>query len=281
MRKIWIDVTTSLSWNRPPVGIVRVEYELLRWALQKKNSNVCFFKYENDGGFTEIDNAVIHKIIVGSYQGKPKKTLNKEAKGLSCRSNFIISPRVHEIKFYSKALLRASYFLILSFINRDRHHSMNSCMMRLYLKIKAFRKKKFGKGSALVAGVNNHVGLSTKHFPFSKGDVVLCAGMTWNYYTINDDLYYIKKDLSIIVCFFCYDLIPIKFPNLCVGAVMQFFSKYFCDVAWVSDHVYCISKSSESDFKSFVNEIGARLPKILGKKLHNCTNTQIWKFNWN
>lgn len=40
----WLDITTCYTWNRPPVGIVRVELEAINFALKyKKNTKFCVF----------------------------------------------------------------------------------------------------------------------------------------------------------------------------------------------------------------------------------------------
>ena len=45
MQNIWLDVTTTLQWKRPPVGILRVERELIRYH-RTQGTNYRFVKFE-------------------------------------------------------------------------------------------------------------------------------------------------------------------------------------------------------------------------------------------
>ena len=49
MSKIWLDVTTLLRWNRPAVGIIRVESEFASYLLETKIKGVYFCKYGANG----------------------------------------------------------------------------------------------------------------------------------------------------------------------------------------------------------------------------------------
>jgi len=46
MGSIWIDVTAVLQWQRPAVGIIRVESECAQCALGMKNNNIRFCRYD-------------------------------------------------------------------------------------------------------------------------------------------------------------------------------------------------------------------------------------------
>ena len=58
---VWVHVTTLLNWNRPPVGIVRVEQEYCRWVLQHAPAGqVRFCAYDRVmRQFTEVDVAQV------------------------------------------------------------------------------------------------------------------------------------------------------------------------------------------------------------------------------
>lgn len=61
---------------------------------------------------------------------------------------------------------------------------------------------------------------------------------------------------------FCYDIIPVKFPHLCVGDVASKFGKYFANLAWCADAVLCISERSRDDLKSLLFNLGTPIPKM-------------------
>jgi glycosyltransferase involved in cell wall biosynthesis len=94
---------------------------------------------------------------------------------------------------------------------------------------------------------------------FEKNDVYMTMGLDWDHKDY-EQLYRIKKTKCFKVVTFCYDLIPVIFPHYCVGDVAAMFAKYFVSLAWVSDHVLCISHSTKSDFDNLIHELGAIIP---------------------
>jgi glycosyltransferase involved in cell wall biosynthesis len=102
--------------------------------------------------------------------------------------------------------------------------------------------------------------------PFRSGDVYVSMGLDWE----QKDLVYLyeqKRILGFKVVLFCYDVIPVKFPHLCVGDVAAKFARYFADLAWCADQVLCISECSRNDFKALLGELGAPLPNMSVIKL--------------
>ncbi|WP_457587930.1 glycosyltransferase family 4 protein [Ensifer canadensis] len=94
---IWIDVTTSLNWNRPPVGIVRTELECARYALAARFSQatkLCYFD-KSAGEFRELSKRQAKKInnlISGLYEVK-QSSLTREAYTVSSAAQGKKGPR--------------------------------------------------------------------------------------------------------------------------------------------------------------------------------------------
>ena len=80
-------------------------------------------------------------------------------------------------------------------------------------------------------------------------------------------LYEQKRNLEFKVMLFCYDVIPVKFPHLCVGDVAASFGSYFANLAWCADKVLCISECSQNDLKELLGELGTPLPNMSVIKL--------------
>lgn len=89
---IWIDVTTSLNWNRPPVGIVRTELECARAALAGKfpvPTRLCYFD-RSIGEFRSLSSAQIRKVtdlISGLYEVRSAEAVSEP---------FAVLPRQHK-----------------------------------------------------------------------------------------------------------------------------------------------------------------------------------------
>jgi glycosyltransferase involved in cell wall biosynthesis len=88
------------------------------------------------------------------------------------------------------------------------------------------------------------------------GDVVITLGLDWDQ-PYKEKLFELsrKRGLRFITCI--YDLIPVLFPQYCVGNVAAYFKDYFYTLAWSSEAVLCISKQTERDFKALCGQFGA------------------------
>lgn len=97
--------------------------------------------------------------------------------------------------------------------------------------------------------------------PFARGDTYLSMGLDWDQKDLSC-LYDVKKSAAIRVVLFCYDIIPVKYPHLCVGDVAAFFARYFADVAWCADKILCISECSRRDLTELLVQLGTPVPAM-------------------
>ena len=235
MSKIWIDVTYFMQWARPPVGIIRVERELIKWSTENL-TNVGYFEFR-DHQFHPVElKTVLLQLSRQQVQDNKKQSKVK-------LRNFFKIPNWMEFKHFVKGLALINYQFFLCFINSSIHRNINLFIKKIILpkKINKVSQEKSIKISDTSAAL------------FENGDVILCAGMTWNYYTIHDVILDLKKMKQIKYMAICHDLIPIKFPNLCVVQPETFIS-YFRKLALCADQVVCISKSTENDYRQFVEQ---------------------------
>ena len=68
-----------------------------------------------------------------------------------------------------------------------------------------------------------------------------------------------EKGVRVVTC--CYDLIPVIYPQYCVGAVAGIFTSYFLEIADGSDLILCISNQTEKDLQSMLYRVGGAKPK--------------------
>lgn len=94
---------------------------------------------------------------------------------------------------------------------------------------------------------------------FNKNTISLSLGLDWDFLNIKNH-YKVKKKTNCKLVFFCYDVIPVKFPHLTLDDVARHFTHYFVDIAWTADHIFCISKNTERDLKKYFREVGAPVP---------------------
>lgn len=270
MSTIWIDVTTSLNWRRPAVGIVRVEAECARHALQTSEKTIRFCAFDADFGYREVSREEVQNSLVRmntqaplwSSQPPPStRTLTLEDR---LKSTLLAAlrplPERHRTRIVSAVINRKS---TLQEILQGLRHLKS-----------AVRKLVLGSTSPeLQAAEINQTPRSRP--PFTAGDVYISLGLDWD----DKDQEYIHKlrreiDLKILLC--CYDVIPVKLPHLCVEHVSARFGRYFADVAWNADEIVCISQHSATDLVELLQTLGTPVPRTsvirLGSELPATNN---------
>lgn len=209
---VWMNVTTSANWTRPPVGIVRVEQALcaeLSEMLGADRFKTCVWL---DGGFVEWVPA----------EKKENETTEEVVD--------MILPRT------------PSFNLARNFIAR----AIN--------KFKVEQDKSTGE---VIESIEIRMPLSVgaKLSP-AMGDVLISVGLDWDQpYTASFYELSTRHGVKVVTC--CYDLIPVLFPQYCVGDVASRFKEYFNSLTWGSSAVLCISEQTQRDYLTLCEQLGA------------------------
>jgi glycosyltransferase involved in cell wall biosynthesis len=240
---IWVDVSTLSFWSRPPVGIVRVELECVKFYLQNE---ARFCRYY-DSGYREISAAEIVSLVEKFDSMEEKNVLiNTQVigrPGIFYQSIKNTSLRKIPIRYHRaiKILLKISTFLTIK---------IKYLLIGMIAKVKntlvfLFLKK------------NQHL---FKKSTFEIGDWVISLGPDWDFKNTKY-MYQLHKE-GVKICTICYDVIPIKFPEWAYDLKLHDrFIHYFADLSWYADLVFCISESSKRDLVSFCDTVGAPIPK--------------------
>lgn len=88
------------------------------------------------------------------------------------------------------------------------------------------------------------------------GDVLISVGLDWDQ-PYSREFFNLRKTQQIKIVTCCYDLIPVLFPQYCVGDVAARFIDYFNQLNWGSSAVLCISKQTRRDLLDLWEAIGA------------------------
>lgn len=195
--RIWMNVTTSANWTRPPVGIVRVEQEVCRelGALYGDRFETCVFK---DGKF-ETTKAKPARAVVDMIWPDPSFDF-------PALTSLEVAPPPHRPTIVEPEPVEASGPI------------------------------------------------------FAYGDVLISIGLDWDQGGLAQAFYELKSKLGVHVVCCCYDLIPILFPQYCVGDVSAHFKQYFTNISWAASLMLCISKQTERDYLQLAHDIA--LPKV-------------------
>lgn len=200
--RIWLDVTTSSNWSRPPVGIVRVEQQLSSELAKLYKGQFC-------------------ECIVkdGAY-------VSRRPSGTTLKESSI---------FWPDSSRRSARSDTLEFVSNGKNMQAISVD---------------GRSRDGIRGLTSF-GLPT----VSYGDIVISVGLDWE--NARADFFLeMKKKLGIRYVTCCYDLIPVIFPQYCVGEVAAQFKEYFAKLSWSSDLMLCISKRSQEDYHALSAQLG-------------------------
>lgn len=273
MSKIWLDVTTMLAWRRPAVGIVRTEAECAAYGLQDVepgSAAIHFCRFDAVDGYRAVDPSAV-RAALARIEGKPASTADADAPVASTQPTCPALPLEQRCKRW---VLR----LIDRFPARFRIPAFNFALRRkdaFAAALRGYRELRYAL-KVLVHPQQNGLALPPQQFletsvrraaaPFAAGDVYVSMGLDWD----QKDLVYLyeqKHALGFKVLLFCYDVIPVKLPHLCVGDVAASFAHYFANVAWCADEVLCISECTRRDLRLLLADLGTPQPPLSVIKL--------------
>jgi len=253
-QRIWVNVTTIYHWNRPAVGIIRVESEFVRYLLDSGLNDHYFIYDHNNNEYLEVTKQSVRESLKRQNQQQvtvdgttiAKKSISSSIKSFLKQVHLLL-PSPYDESFWS-------FFQVMRKLYRDFY-----LIPRYYFKL-FIRRQVLDRLHKL----NQHRTKFEGHpARFRKTDWVISMGLNWDY-LYGDRLgeFDIKRKYGAKIAFVCYDLIPIKYPHLCLFEVANKFSKYFVDVAWIADHVFCISKNTMNDLKEYLKEVGGPVPSM-------------------
>jgi glycosyltransferase involved in cell wall biosynthesis len=269
-KTIWMNVTLTNKWNRPHVGISRVESEL-RNKLKKiyKNHNLkeCIFL---DNKFFEIAN----------YQ----KESELSKKNLSNDKNVIeksVNKRIYLFDVISrkqsvKNILQSIFSLTPDFI-KPLTNLLIKILIKFYNFLKKYKIIKIKKDYHLIETSSLNIQNKTFQHPFNSEDIFFSCGLDWEY-DYSKKFYDLRVKDQIKVITIVYDLIPIKYPNFMSFNSADVFERYFDDLILGSTNILCISENTKKDLENYILETGARTPKLdvirLGNNILNSNKNE-------
>ncbi len=251
---IWINVTTSAAWKRPPVGIVRVERALSSelGKLYGERFKHCIWqddrfiewspKDEKDTPPLDRQNSKTTSVVAPAFPILPKK----EAMAALGQGLLSLTPKRLQPLFNS---------LLLAMRPRLGRMLSSNVMQRLTTKL---RRRAAMSSSKKLLHMHSSRDAETGAI-FKPGDVLISVGLDWNYSYFNS-FYSLRKKSGVRVITCCYDLIPVLYPQYCVNDVAQSFTAYFLEIADGSDLILCISRQTEKDLAELLDRTGAAHP---------------------
>lgn len=252
---IWMNVTTSSQWRRPPVGIVRVERALSEELAKCYGSRFrqCIWQ-----GARFVEYTPTHA-AAGEPPLPPHEKPSQEKRQPELPMIFPILPRHQALVALGQGLLSLTPSRLRPFFNRMLHRIKphvgrllaSDRIRRLLAKL-----RRTASSPALAPGGYFLKGVESA---FSAGDILISIGLDWDNHCYKQ-FYALRKHVGVKVVTCCYDVIPVLYPQYCVNDVANFFTSYFLDVADGSDLILCISRQSESDLNNLLHQTGGARP---------------------
>ncbi len=262
-RTLWLDFTTSLYWERAPVGIVRMEQECCRWLLTKwpDRVRICIFDWGKEQ-YLEIPQSEAWKIL----NPPPKERIAPSKASEALPQN---PPRVRLARRLEQRLRKMTLGVLDALPERYRTGlkrrliAVRRTLAFAYHEWKAARQELLAaKGAPAPRQPAAMQSAPLRASPFARNDIYLTMGLDWDHGNKMEYLYREKKKTGFVVVNVIHDVIPVLFPHFYQAGKSQFFARFYSTMAWASDHILCNSRCTARDLEAFLKEIGAPTPSM-------------------
>jgi glycosyltransferase involved in cell wall biosynthesis len=261
MSRLYIDLTTSIRWRRPPVGIVRVEREFAAYCLAHEPDSV-FCELDDSGTYRVLSPARVREVLDERWcRAAPMSATTAEP----FLPNAPVRGKVQKLADWAAAwaprIVPAVVYPLLRDIGRvllDHHHAyLRNRAARCAQHQAAAHPQGYRVDTSCEKGVINP---SFGVIAPTSNDVFFSIGLQWHHGASH--AYHLKQATGVRVVEACYDTIPIDFPEY-AGSAKQPFAEYFTCLAHTADLVFAISDTSRSDLAAFYTRVGVlRIPPI-------------------
>jgi glycosyltransferase involved in cell wall biosynthesis len=241
--RIWVNVTTTLQWKRPPVGIVRVEQEYCRWLLAQDvftTGSVRLCRYDRYAGqFFEVS----PQQLADALRPVAAPTVSTAAPD---RKRRITAWLLRLVPY-----LPAPWVPVL----KVRVRRLQATLIDLRARLRDGVQRGRAWARRRESGSPAH---TARPAAFAAGDRFVSLGLDWDHLD-QAHLYRLKQQHQLRVTLICYDVIPVLRPHLVVLPPGGF-GAYVVDMAWCADAILCISEHTRRDCEGLLRQLGVPVP---------------------
>lgn len=240
---IWVDVTTLMRWQRPAVGIVRVELQFCLWLLQT-DVEVQFCCYDKH-------RQALHPVPRHEIQAHIVRIQ------ATATATAVPAPARAGIAHWAKRLLNRLPAPMAAALH-PRLSAWWAQLQPLRHRLRSIRPRlrAYAPRPRWIAGPTPPTAVP------APGSVYVSMGLDWDDKDMAH-LYRLKQTHGLRCLLFCYDIIPVKFPHLCVADVSRQFAHYFADLAWTADRILCISDATRHDLLHLLQRLAVPAPPVM------------------
>ena len=257
--RIIFDVTTSMRWAGPPVGIVRVERQLAFWALANlSNARFAFFDPRRMA-YCEL-NTDVRPFLLGEAtletSGLPdparpgRRKTDRAPAALRSLVLWIGRPRRTLLCWLEGIRLGVAAPRLSRFADR----------LQMFLMSNKYRDIMFGPNGVRRPLLPYRMVLG-KPIELISGDTLVCAGTGWSHTNIGA-IRHLKSFIKFRFVLLCYDLIPLLFPHFYSKRDVDMFRTYMNEALATADLIVVTSRKVEEDCQTYMAQHGIGGSKI-------------------
>jgi glycosyltransferase involved in cell wall biosynthesis len=246
--RVVFDVSTSMRWMGPPVGIVRVERMLALWAHANVPGVVFAFFDPNRLAYCEVITDV-HQFLTGeaaldtlelTNPALPRKRRTDHVPAaLQPLFLWISQTRRTALNRLEGVRLRTRRPWFAHLADRLQRWLMSAKYRRFMVKSDDTRRSFIPHKMAVGARIN-----------FDHDDTLVCVGFGWRHSNIGalNDL---KSRIGFRMVLMCHDLIPLLFPHFYPDHDVQLFGDYMHKALAIADRIVVNSRRVETDCRDY------------------------------
>lgn len=244
---LYIDLTTSVRWRRPPVGIVRVEREFARHCLLHEPGTV-FCEIDAAGEYRVIEPRQARVILDDAWcRAEPVAAIGAPPPAPAPAARSRVQRMFDWLAARGPRLVpRAAYPLLrdLGKVLADHHAAFE--------RHRASKRALREAASQAAPEPAAPTAVAQRIEPTAQ-DTFYSIGLQWHHGALH--AWHLKQRTGVRVVEACYDTIPIDYPEY-AGSAKQPFSEHFTTVAHTADVVVAISDTSAADLAAFYRRVG-------------------------
>jgi glycosyltransferase involved in cell wall biosynthesis len=253
--RTFLDFSTSLHWSGPPVGIVRVERELARWAQRNRpDITLVYFDFATRA-YRRLDQAKASLFIDGDATldtlGIPdparKRTTDRWPAALRSGALWITRSRRKLMQTLERARLAGRSARLAALADDLQRRLMSGRLRSLMIRPDGTRRPAFPLDM-----------LIGEPIALRPGDTLVCAGAGWVHSDI-DEIRRQKARDGFRLALMCYDIVPVLLPDLYEPAAGAVFRAYIEKALPAADVVVFNSRRVQADAREHCARSGLAL----------------------
>ena len=258
--RILFDISTSMRWVGPPVGIVRVERQLALWARANLGQVLFVFFDPNLLAYREAS-AYVDEFLCGeaaldtfgltSAATPGKRRTDRIPKGLRSAFLWVGQTRRVALNRLERLRLATAHRSIAHMADRLQRRFMSRKYREIMVRPDGTRRPFVPYDMAVGAPI-----------AFDKSDTLVCAGSGWGLTNI-DAVASAKAATGFRLVLLCFDLIPLLFPQFYRDRDVALFERYMKKALSLADPIVVTSDAVAGDVRAYCKQQGITPGRIV------------------